>query len=83
MTEDLTNKVIAWATEVASYAARLPSRTARDDYLRERHRELVTGGQAEGATLHDAEIVADACVDARRIMIELLVLCAGVPQGRA
>jgi hypothetical protein len=41
------------------------------------------GRQAEGATLHDAEIVADACVDARRIMIELLVLCAGVPQGRA
>jgi hypothetical protein len=84
VTEDLTNKVIAWAAEVASCAARLPSRTARDDYLRERHRELVTGGQAEGATLRDAEIVADACVDAaRRMMTELLALCAGVPQGRA
>jgi hypothetical protein len=45
VTEDLTNKVIAWAAEVASYAARLLSRTARDDYLRERHRELVTGGK--------------------------------------
>jgi hypothetical protein len=84
VTEDLTNKVIAWAAEVVSCAARLPSRTARDDYLRERHRELVTGGQAEGATLRDAEIVADACVDAaRRMMTELLALCAGVPQGRA
>jgi hypothetical protein len=77
VTEDLTNKIIVWTAEVASYAVRLPSRKARDDYLRERHRELVTGGQAEGATLRDAEIVADACVDAARgIMTELLVLCA-------
>ena len=83
MTEDLTNKIIVWATEVASYAARLPSRKARDDYLRERHCELVTGGQAEGATLRDAEIIANACVDAARRIIELLALRAGVPQGRA
>jgi hypothetical protein len=66
---DLTHKVVAWATEIASYAAKLPSKQARDDYLRERRRELVTGAQAEG----DAAIVADACVDAaRRIMTELL-----------
>jgi len=43
VTEDLTNKVVAWASEVAGYAAQLPSRQARDDYLRERRRELVTG----------------------------------------
>ena len=43
VTEDLTNKVVAWATEIASYAAQLPSKQARDDYLRERRRELVTG----------------------------------------
>jgi hypothetical protein len=55
----------------------------RDDYLRERHRELVTGAQAEGATPRDAAIVADACVDAaRRIMTELSALRAA-PQGRA
>ena len=84
MTEDLTNKVVAWATEIACYAAQLPSRQARDDYLRERHHELVTGAQAEGATPRDAAIVAAACVDAaRRIMTELLALRAGVPQGRA
>ena len=84
MTEDLTNKVVAWATEVATYAAQLPSRQARDEYLRERRRELVAGTQAEGATLHDAAIVADACVDAaRRIMTELLALRAGIPHGRA
>jgi hypothetical protein len=72
VTEDLTNKVVAWASEVAGYAAQLPSRQARDDYLRERRRELVTGAQAEGATPGDAAIVADACVDAaRRIMTEL------------
>jgi hypothetical protein len=39
VTEDLTNKVVAWATEIARYAAQLPSRQARDDYLRERRRE--------------------------------------------
>jgi hypothetical protein len=84
VTEDLTNKVIVWATEVASHAAQLPSRKARDDYLRDRRLELVTGAEAEGATPRDAEIVADACVDAaRRIMTELLALRAGVPQGRA
>ena len=84
VTEDLTNKVVAWATEIASYAAQLPSKQARDDFLRERRRELVTGAQAEGATPRDAAIVADACVDAaRRIMTELLALRAGLPQGRA
>ena len=84
VTEDLTNKVVAWATEIARYAAQLPSRQARDDYLRERRRELVAGAQAEGATQRDAAIVADACVDAaHRIMTELLALRAGVPQGRA
>ena len=71
VTKDLTNKVVAWATEIARYAAQLPSRQARDDYLRERRRELVAGAQAEGATPRDAAIVADACVDAaRRIMTE-------------
>jgi hypothetical protein len=43
VTEDLTNKVIVWAIEVAGYAAQLPSKQARDDYLRERRRELATG----------------------------------------
>jgi hypothetical protein len=82
--ENLTHQVIAWATDVAGYAARLPSKQARDDYLLERRRELVTGAQAEGATPRDAAIVADACIEAaRRIMIELLALRAGPPQGRA
>jgi hypothetical protein len=66
VTEDLTNNVVAWATEITRYAAQLPSRQARDDYLRERRRELVAGAQAEGATPRDAAIVADACVDAAR-----------------
>jgi hypothetical protein len=81
VTEDLTNNVVAWAIEMASYAAQLPSKTqARDDYLGERRRELVTGPQAEDATPRDAAIVADACVDAaRRIMTELLALRAGAP----
>ena len=67
MTEDLTNKVVAWATEIATYAAQLPSRQAREDYLHER-RSVV------------ADACVDA---ARRIMTELLALRAGVLQGRA
>ena len=83
VTDDLTNRVVAWATEIARCAAQLPSRQARDDYLRERRRELAVGVQAEGATPRDAAIVADACIDAaRRIMTELLALRAGAPQGR-
>jgi len=84
MLEDLTNKVVAWASKVGSYAAELPSRQARDHYLAERRRELVSGAQAEGATARDAAILADACVNAaRRIMTELLAERAGVPRGRA
>jgi hypothetical protein len=49
MTEDLTKKVVVWASEIAGYAAQLSSRQARDSYLAERHRELVAGAVAEGA----------------------------------
>ena len=84
MTDDLTRKIVDWATEIAGYAAQLPSRQARDAYLAERHRELVAGAVAEGASDGDAVILADACVNAaRRIMTELLAQRAGVPKGRA
>jgi hypothetical protein len=84
MTEDLTKKIVAWATEIATSAAELPSRQARDSYLAERHRDLVAGAAAEGAARRDAVVLADACVDAaRRIMTELLAQRAGVPKGRA
>jgi hypothetical protein len=78
--------VIVFASLNPSYrpGARLPSRQARDDYLAERRRELVSGAQAEGATAPDAAILADACVNAaRRVMTELLAQRAGVPYGRA
>jgi hypothetical protein len=82
--EDLTIKIVAWANEIASYAAELPSRQAREEYLAERRRELVAGVLAEGAAPRDAAILADACVNsARRIMTELLAQRVGVPQGRA
>jgi hypothetical protein len=84
MTEELTRRVVAWATEIASCAAELPSSRARDAYLAERRRELVAGALAEGAAQRDAAILADACVDAaRRIMTELLAQRAGPPRGRA
>ena len=84
MTEGLTRKIVAWATEIASYAAELPSSRARDAYLAERRRELIAGAVAEGARQQDAVILADACVAAaRRIMTELLAQRAGVPRGRA
>jgi hypothetical protein len=81
MSEDLTNKIVAWANEIASYAAQLPSRQAREEYLAGRRRELVAGAQAEGAAPREAAILADACVNAaRRIMIELLAQRVGVPR---
>ena len=84
MTDDLTDKIVAWATETARYAAALPSRERRDSYLSERHRELVTGAMAEGTAEPDAVALADACVNAaRRIMTEFLAHRAGVPLGRA
>jgi hypothetical protein len=84
MTENLTKMIVAWATEVGSYAAELLSRQARDSYLAERHRELQAGAVAEGAAQGDAAVLADACVEAaRRIMTELLAHRAGVPKGRA
>jgi hypothetical protein len=84
MVEDLTDKVVAWASEVARCAAALPSRQMRDEYLAERRRELIAGALDQGVAEHDAVILADACVSAAgRIMIELLAQRAGVPEGRA
>jgi hypothetical protein len=54
MNKDLTKKIVVWASEVAGYAAQLPSRQARDSYLAERRRELVAGAVAEGAAEGDA-----------------------------
>jgi hypothetical protein len=83
MTEDLTKKVVVWASEVARHAAELPSREARDSYLAERHRELVAGAVAEGTAQRDAIVLADASVDAaRRIMAALLAQRASVRKRR-
>jgi hypothetical protein len=82
MTDDLTRKIINWASQIASRAAALPSRQQREAYLADRQGELIAGAIAEGAKAHDAEILAEACVNvARRLMTELLARRAGVPQG--
>src|SRR5262245_49116226 len=84
MTAEPKHKVGVWATEIATYAAELPSSRARDAYLAERRRELEAGAVAEGAAERDAASLADACVSAaRRIMTELLAHRAGLPRGRA
>ena len=84
MTDDLTHKIINWASQIASRAAALPSRQERDGYLADRQRELAAGAIAEGTNPRDAEILAETCVSAaRRIMTELLARRAGVPHGRA
>jgi len=66
MSQDLTNKVIAWASKVATHAAQLSSRQEREEYLAERRRELVFGVEAGGTAARDAAILADACVSAAR-----------------
>jgi hypothetical protein len=84
MTDDLTRKILNWASQIASRAAALPSRQERDAYLADRRGELTAGAIREGANPHDAEILAEACVSAaRRLMTELLARRAGVPDGRA
>jgi hypothetical protein len=81
--ENLTQKVVVWATEIAATAAQLPSTTAREAYLLERHRELMAGAMAEGVAECHSIILADACVDAaRRIMTELVARGGGRPQAR-
>jgi hypothetical protein len=47
MTEELTRKIVAWATEIASCAAGLPSNRARDAYLAERRRRAHTKPRLE------------------------------------
>jgi hypothetical protein len=59
MSEDLTNKVLTWASQVATHAAQLSSRQLREEYLAERRRELVFGARAEGTAARDAAILAD------------------------
>jgi hypothetical protein len=82
MNDDLTEKVVVWATQTARHVAELSSREAREAYLAERHRELMQGAVAEGAGEADARTLADACVDAaRRIMTELMAQRAGEPKG--
>jgi len=84
MTENLTNKIVAWAAETGSYAAKLSSRDARETYLTERREELLAGAVAEGASEGDAEMLAETCVNAARaIMTELLAQRAGDLRGRA
>jgi len=84
MNEELTQKIVIWAAEIAAHAACLPSREARDAYLAERRRELAAGAVAAGAAEADADVLADACMRAaRRLLIELLAQRAGVPHGRA
>src|ERR1700748_2755922 len=59
MTDDLTRKIINWASQIASRAAALPSRQERDAYLTERARELTAGAIAEGASPNDAQVLAE------------------------
>jgi hypothetical protein len=73
MSEEPTQKVAAWATEVALQAAQLPTARARSAYLADRHRELLAGAREQGMGEADAKILADTCVQgAQRIMKGLL-----------
>jgi hypothetical protein len=82
MPEDLTNKIVAWANEIASYLAQLPSRQTREDYLAERRR-VVAGAQAESAMPRRCHPGRYLHRRRGRIMIELLAQRAGMPQGPA
>jgi hypothetical protein len=82
MSEELTQKVAAWATEVALQAAQLPTGRARSAYLADRHRELMAGAREQGMGEDDAKLLADTCVQgARRIMHGLLARGTPVSEG--
>jgi hypothetical protein len=81
--ENLTEKVVVWATEIAARAAQLPSSSAREAYLAERRQELIAGGVAEGVAEAEAAALADACVEAaRQIMDALIARGLGNSQAR-
>jgi hypothetical protein len=84
MTEVLQRQIVAWATEIATRAAQLPSREAREAYVLERRRELLAGLRNEGLGARDAEFLADTCTDAaRRILSALIARGTAVSEGRA
>jgi hypothetical protein len=84
MNSQLARKIARWAAETARCVADLPSQSAREAFLGERHRALVEGVVAEGTASADAVVFADTCIGAaRRIMTEILAQRAGEPQGHA
>lgn len=84
MTEALQRKIVAWATEIATRAAQLPSREARESYVLDCRGELLLGLLKEGLGKPEAEILADTCADAaRRILSALIARGTAVSEGRA
>jgi hypothetical protein len=84
MTEELNRYIAAWATEVATQAAQLPSRQARAAFLAERRRELIGGAHGQGLAEPAATMLADSCIEgATKIMNALLARGGAAPEGRA
>lgn len=84
MTSSIERMVAAWATEVGTQAAALPTAKERDDFLSRQRRQLldllIKGGLADAV----AAVLADsAAAGAARISVALLERAAGHPPGQA
>jgi hypothetical protein len=84
MTEELNQYIAAWATEIATRAAQLPTRQERAAFLAERRLELVGSAHQQGLAEPAASMLADSCIEgATRIMNALLARGGAAPEGRA
>ena len=84
MSEELSRNIAAWATEVATEAARLPSREARVNLLATRYRELMRSARAQGMGEGDARALAVSCLEGAAKVLEALLARGGSgPQGNA
>ena len=82
--EELLHNVTLWVSDIGMRAAQLPTHAARAAFLAERYTELVCEACSSGMDEHDAQILAQSCVEgAERVMQELLARGTPVPGGRA
>jgi hypothetical protein len=84
MGADLTETIVAWASDVALRAAQLPSKAARARFLASQRRQLLDQALGEGMGADEAAVLADSCIaGAERIMVELVRRGIRPDAGRA
>jgi hypothetical protein len=82
--DELLHNVTLWVSDIGMRAAQLPTHAARAAFLAERYTELLREACSSGMDEHDAQILAQSCVEgAERVMQELLARGTPMAGGRA